>query len=120
MPTSHNIASLLWEVALESARQAFAPEKVSRLCCVFTCETLDDALAFREQFRNDAAILIVEPVLPDTNFHRGSFILKPPMGSAPAYVDYMSEVAVRYWTEEPASCIEVLVSGSVRIVDHIR
>jgi hypothetical protein len=48
--------NLMWELALETARLLSAPNSPSRLDCVFTCETLADAQAFRDQFRKGDAV----------------------------------------------------------------
>jgi hypothetical protein len=47
-------------VAIETARQLSAPDSPSRLECVFTCETIADAIAFRDRFRKDSAVYEVE------------------------------------------------------------
>jgi hypothetical protein len=51
---------LMWEIALETARFLSAPDSPSRFECVFTCETMADAIAFRDRFKKGSAVYEVE------------------------------------------------------------
>lgn len=117
---SPQLGAVMWEMAMETARLALAPEAVSRLDCLFTWETLDLARAFRDRFRRGSAIYEVEP-LSDARVYRGDFGLISNNVPSGAFVDFMPPIAVRYWTEPPGEQVEVLVGGPVNVcgvVDH--
>ena len=105
-----NLGALMWEVALETARQAVAPEAVSRLDCLFACEALDHARAFRDQFRPASVVYEIEP-WPDAKLFRGNYDFISANVSDGSFVDVMPPVAIRYWTELPGGQVEVLIGG---------
>ena len=117
MPTPEGIASIMWEVALESARVATDPLKPSRLNCVFAFETLACARRFKAKHRTDGSILKIG-VANGIGCHRGDFDIIS-AGTSAAYVDYMSDGANRYWTAEPTGFVEVLIGGPVRVIEIV-
>jgi hypothetical protein len=58
-----NAMVLIWETALETARQLLAPSAPSRSKCVFATATLSDARAFRDRFHPGAHIYEVRIVV---------------------------------------------------------
>lgn len=108
----------MWEVALETARRQVAAIAPSRFSCVFVCESEAFATAFRDQYRPGAHLLLVEPTSTDQTIHRGDFmLLSGNIPGQPAYVDYMVERGVEYWTGNPApGMAEILFDGPVRVV----
>jgi hypothetical protein len=109
---------LAWETALELARQTTRPEAVSRLDCVFACETLEDATAFRDRFRQGAAIYEVEPLNEGTPTYRADYDLITATGDA-AFLDIWVERSRAYWQQEPAGLVEVLIGGVVRVMRQV-
>lgn len=106
---------LLWEIALETARRAVAPEAPSRLACVFVYEELDQARVFRDRYRAGGHILIVEPHDLNAKRWRADPDHLTGSGGTP-FVDYMPEAAFRYWTEPASNHVEMLLAGPVRVV----
>ncbi|EXX77089.1 hypothetical protein RirG_027000 [Rhizophagus irregularis DAOM 197198w] len=119
MPSSTDINTLLWEVALESARKAAAPTRPSRLDCVFACESIQEALIFRRRFRPDGKLLRVQLLEAVSPCHRGDFSLISDSIASGPYTDYMSLAAARYWTTEPSNMVEVLVGGAVSVLSEV-
>jgi hypothetical protein len=103
------------EAVLEFARLAIARTKVSRLSCVFACETFESATQFRQAHQAGNIIYEVEPIGDLTGTHRANFDLTnlPQQGS---YFDGVHEAARLYWTEEDPSNVEVLLPCSVKVV----
>ncbi|MCK0208355.1 hypothetical protein MWN33_09960 [Starkeya koreensis] len=114
MPAPDFIANLLWELALEAARAAGAPNKPSRLASVYAWETLEAARLFRERRGPEAAILAVE-FGSDAPLHRGDFDLISSGNPTTAYVDYMSETAARYWLDPPVGIVVTLPPTSIQL-----
>jgi hypothetical protein len=107
--------NLLWEIALETARQLLAPEAPSRLHCVFTTLTVPDAIAFRERFRPGSHIY--EVLCPDEiPRHSGNYsaITDPP--DETHVLDFMPDFAINYWREASEGITEVLIGGPVTVV----
>jgi hypothetical protein len=114
-PYPSHLISYLWEVALESARVSAAPEKPSRLSCVFASESLDWAREFKTRYRDSgSSILLVEPVA-DVAMHRGDFELLRPCGGP--FVDVMASRARSYWLDEPVGLPEILVPCGLRVLE---
>lgn len=113
---AENAPILMWEVALEAARQAARPLAPSRLDCVFTFEKKLDAVWFRDTSRSGYAVVGCVPNEPWVS-HRGDFGLL--VGSQMAYVDHMAAVANRYWICEPTIRAEVLVARSIRVTEIV-
>lgn len=113
--TSDSIAHILmWEVALETARQAAYGSLPSRLDCVFTFEEKVDAVWFRDTFRSGNLIVGCEPAEPCACY-RGDFGLL--IGSEAPLVDHMADVANRYWATKPSIRTEVLIAGAIRVTE---
>jgi hypothetical protein len=106
-----------WEIALETARLAYAPAKPSRLGCVFLCEGLDGARRFRDTFRQGAAIYAARPVIDTPSLHRGSFDLL--VGGHEPFVDLFPARAAAYWRNEPSGIIEVLCGSAVELTERM-
>lgn len=106
-----------WEIALETARRAYAEKKPSRLDCVFICEDLEGARRFRDGFRKGAAIYAARPVMEAPPLHRGSFDLL--VGGDEPFVDLFPARAAAYWTNEPSGIIEVLCGSAVELIERM-
>jgi hypothetical protein len=106
-----------WEIALETARRAYAPEKPSRLVCLFLCEELEGARGFRNAFRQRVAIYIARPVTETPSLHRGSFELL--VGGDEPFVDLFPARAIAYWRNEPSGIIEVLCGSAVVLTERV-
>jgi len=117
-PVPGSWETVMWEVALETARRQVAPVAPSRFNCVFVCESEAFAIAFRDQYRPTAHLVQVEPTDGDQTIHRGDFmLLSGNIPGQPAYVDYMTERGIAYWTSNPAPGMgEILFDGPVRVV----
>ena len=110
--------NLLWELALETARQLLAPDAPSRLHCVFTTLTVPDAVAFRDRFRRGSQIY--EVLCPDEiPRHSGNYsaITDPP--DETHILDFMPDYAIDYWREPPEGITEVLIGGPVTVVQLV-
>lgn len=114
MPTPGDIASVMWEIALETARQAIDPGKPSRFDCVFAAETVDAATSFRDSFRPTGSIVTVEFPLT-MKVHRGDMAVMDTQQTA-AYATYMAPAAIRYWRDKPTGFVELLIGGPVTVV----
>jgi hypothetical protein len=110
--------NLMWELALETARLLSAPNSPSRLDCVFTCETLADAQAFRDQFRKGDAVYEVQ-YDDGTPTHPGNFQAITYSNSTAPFVDHKSSLAISYWRDPPTGIKEVLVGGPVTVVRQL-
>lgn len=110
-----DLGALMWEMALETARLALAPGAVSRLDCLFACETEDMARAFRDRFRAGSAIYAVEP-WADAKMYRGDYGLISNNVPGGPYLDFMPPIAVSYWTKPPGEEVEVLVGGPADVI----
>lgn len=108
------LGNVMWEMALETARQALAPDAVSRLDCLFAWETAEMARSFRDRFRLGSLIYEVEPLL-DAKTHRGDFDLISSNVPGGPFVDFMPPLALQYWTLPPKERVEVLVGGPVTV-----
>ncbi len=108
------LGALMWEMALETARQALAPEAVSRLDCLFACETVEMARTFRDGFRAGSQVYEVDP-WPDAKLYRGDYGLISTNVPGGPYADFMPPIALRYWTQPPGDHVEVLVGGPVTV-----
>lgn len=103
------------EVILELSRQIHAPNKASRLKSVFVCETLADAIAFRDKHQRLQHIYEVVPVREDAPMHVGNYELV--IASFPArYFEAMFDFAKDYWSGLPVGSHEVLFECAVCIV----
>lgn len=116
MPNGADIASVMWEIALEAARIAAFPALPSRFDCVFVWETQDHSVRFRDRFRPGRPIFIVRPFGDAEHLkHRGDFGILDAAYQAP-YADYMAEGSKRYWSAEPSDMVEVILSAPVRVI----
>lgn len=101
------------EVIFEYARQALAPTKASRLNCVFVCDTLLEAISFRNSFQPTNVIYEVEPLGDTSDNHVGDFT----MANLPQAGQYFGvyDLARQYWLG-PVNSPERLLSCPVRVV----
>lgn len=113
MPTPEDIASVLWEIAFETARKGAAPRKPSRLDSLFAWESQDAATSFLRRSRAGGRMLRIE-VPDDAPIHRGDFDLYSHQMQG-SYVDYMSDIAVQYWLEEPRGAVELVIAAPVTV-----
>ncbi|MNE49612.1 hypothetical protein D3C80_1441430 [compost metagenome] len=110
-----HIEIILWEVALETARVALAPQRPSRLNFVFVFETVEMASDFQSQYRPDARIFELAPT-GDASTYRGDFALIAKGPRDRPYADYMAEESKKYWTVPTAEEPEILYGGALRVV----
>lgn len=111
--------NLAWEAVLEAARRASAPDAPSRLSCVFTCETLAAAEAFRNAFRSGATMYEVEKVDSASPTYVADYDSITGANDRPI-VDFWVECALKYWTAKPTGIAEVLVGGEVKIIRPVQ
>jgi hypothetical protein len=109
-------AIIVWEVALEAARRT-AGATPSRLDCVFCCEDMMSAKAFRDRFAQDAQVYEVE-VDDETKTHSGNYDALTDMIDGPT-IETIQAAALSYWQEEPVGIKEILVGGIVKVVAKI-
>lgn len=113
-----HVEIILWEVALETARLALAPQRPSRLNCVFVFETVDMAFAFQRQYRPDAHVFELEPT-GEASIYCGDFALIAKADRNRPYADYMAEESKAYWTAPSADEPEILYGGALRVVRQV-
>jgi hypothetical protein len=113
----NNAKIMGWEVALEVARQLTAPDAPSRLNCVFCTEDIASAKSFRDRFRKGDSIYQVE-VEDTVNTHAGNYEALTEVPQGPS-VDTNVATAKSYWTDAPTGIREILVGGSVKVIDKI-
>jgi hypothetical protein len=106
---------LMWEIALETARLLSAPSSPSRLDCVFACETMDDAIAFRDRFSSGSVVYEVE-CDDSTPTHLGNFEAITYTSSTAPLVDHKSSLAISYWRDQPTGIKEILIGGPVTVL----
>jgi hypothetical protein len=114
-----NAMVLIWETALETARQLLAPGAPSRSGCVFAMATLGDARAFRDRFR--PGVHIYEVTCSDEMpTHRGDYdaITDPPRDGTHV-LDFMPDFAINYWRSIPRGVVEVLIGGPTTVVRRV-
>jgi uncharacterized protein DUF2441 len=109
---------LAWESSLETARRVLVPNAPSRFDCVFTCQAMQGAVAFRRRFRPQANIYEVETVSTTSPTFTGDYDLITDTGHAP-FVDTWVEKAILYWTSKPQGIAEVLIKGEVRVLGRV-
>lgn len=114
------------ETLLENARLKFAPDKPSRLNCIFACPSAEGLRSFCQNNGRIRDIAYqVEPIDLGASIHAGDYnlatlpILLP--GAQQQYF-YMKELPQRfkdYWQGVPTETVEILIGGPVRIVDRL-
>lgn len=118
MPTPENLASVLWEVALEAARISIDPLLPSRLNCVFATESLEFAQHFRDKYRAGGIIFETELVGSPAVF-LGDFALLSESAPSTPYANYISSRSKQYWTTAPSREPELVVAGSLRVISAL-
>lgn len=108
--------NMVWEVALKAARRACGAIP-SRLDCVFCCEDVASARAFRNRFAQGSQIYEVE-VDEATVTHAGNYDALTGMADGPT-VEIIQASAGSYWQDDPKGIKEILVGGAVKIVASI-
>ena len=108
------------ETVLERERLAVAPHKPSRLSAVFACPTEAELTAFMTSAgRLRDVPYEVAPICEDVPLHFGDHGL-PLLEQGRPYFDAFAERARVYWlAEAPATNIEVLIGGPVRIIKRL-
>ncbi|RWL42254.1 MAG: hypothetical protein EOR60_26120 [Mesorhizobium sp.] len=115
-----SLTTFMWDMSLETARMAVNPKLPSRLKSLFLWESKEDAIWFKENYRKQGAIYLVEPAGELAEFHRGSFSAITPGGrSGDPYIKFIPPVAAKYWTDEPSGRVEVLYPGQVSVVEKL-
>lgn len=104
--------NLMWEIALESARLRLAPDKPSRLHCVFACPTFEGAAAFRNMHRKGCAIYEVSPQA-GSPIHAGDFDLLN-CGGEPLITAMLANSGI-YWSDRPPTSPEMVIGGIVKV-----
>jgi hypothetical protein len=103
------------EVTFELARLAYAPNKPSRLECIFAVLSLSEAITFRNTYQKTNLIYEVVPVVDQFKTHLGDYVLavKPhPI----RYFQNMLDMARDYWMVSPQANVEILFDCPVRVV----
>lgn len=112
---------LVREAAYEFGRQALTPDAPSRLHCIFSCPTLDEAKDFhRERWggrRGLELLYEVEPIDSGCPVHVTSWT-RYDLLSEPDLQSLQSSIR-SYWLDEPNTQREVLLGGPVRILRSI-
>ena len=110
-----NAIIMMWEVALEAARQACAPNSPSRADCVFATETLADAVSFRDRFKVGSAVYEIS-CRDGTPTHIGNYeAITDPPPTIP-YFDLMPVRAYSYWRDQPTGITEILIGGPATVI----
>ncbi|SDS19082.1 hypothetical protein [Bradyrhizobium canariense] len=105
---------LTWEATLEATRLLANTAAPSRLNCVFACGQMEDAVTFRDGYRQGAAIYEIEA--PDgTPVHVGDFSLIS-VGRPGTMIDVWVVGSASYWRDPPAGLKEVLIGGPVTVI----
>lgn len=116
-PDVGDLNFILWEVALETARLASAPNAPSRTKCLFAFEAIEPAMRFVEKYRKHGSIYGIEYDAETARTHRADFNAISTLTRAEPYVDYMSRCAQSYWTPSAdCSFAEILIGGPITIV----
>jgi hypothetical protein len=105
---------LAWESVLETARKAINGVLPSRLDCVFACETMADATAFRDRFRREYSVYQVRAARRQA-MYRGDYDLISNSIRGRPFIDTYVEGAIAYWQNAPVGLIECLIVGPVKI-----
>jgi uncharacterized protein DUF2441 len=103
------------ESLLEFARQLYAPQKPSRLQCVFALPNLASAISFRNQHQRLSLIYEVVALADDPVTHIGDYelVIRPYRGR---YFQTMLDLARDYWTTPSPNNPEVLLPCPVQII----
>ena len=109
---------ILWEVAMETARLALAPQQPSRLNCLFVFEAIEMAAEFQSQYRPDACSFELAPT-GHADSYRGDFALIAKADRSRPYADYMAEESKKYWTSQAGKEPEILYGGALRVVRQV-
>ena len=114
-PNDNSIPWTYREAVFEYARMVHAPEKISRLNCLFALQTMSDAIKFRETEQITNIIYEIEPIGDTNNFHIADYKLLnfPKVGQ---YFDSVFDAARLYWLGENIQHAEVLLPCAARIV----
>jgi hypothetical protein len=103
------------ESILELSRQLYAPSAPSRLNCVFTVLTIQEAIRFRNTHQRTNLIYEVIPVSESPPTHIGDYELAITRFNGP-YFQRMFDFAREYWTVPPLANQEALFGCPVQIV----
>jgi len=107
------------EMVFEEVRRAGFPDMVSRLSCVFCCDTEDGLRQFlRETGRVSDEMYEVETVDAEPTIFRADWNIVQGVQGERVW-DQVEEMARRYWSTVPADHIEVLSAGPVQVIRHI-
>jgi hypothetical protein len=115
--TIGDAAVMVWEVALEAARRATGSDAPSRLDCVFCCEDIASAKAFRDRFASGSHIFEVE-VDDSIATHVGNYEALTDMVDGPT-IDTIQASSLSYWKDEPKGIREIVVGGSVKVLAKV-
>jgi hypothetical protein len=106
--------SYLIEVALEQARQIIAPEKPTRLACIFAFDQIANAQGFRDQYRQGrGSIYQIEPFDKAPNIHRGDMAALSKFIYGESQIDFYCRIGRQYWQAVQAEIPELLIGGPV-------
>lgn len=110
-------SKIIFEVAYEAMRLSVNPQAPSRLDCIFCCPTHESAQSYRDA--NAVGNLIYRVAIVDARsaLHLTSWSLWG-LGLGASY--QQSQDRIRdYWISQPTENLEVLVGGSVRVVERM-
>lgn len=106
------------EIALEFARQTYAPSKPSRLNCLFVIEDEEGARVYRDAHQPAGLIYKVEPVEAFGPVHIGNYTF-PVQTHLGRYVPQTFARFRSYWVDEASENREVLISCAARILGRV-
>jgi hypothetical protein len=114
-PHNNHIALPYREAVFEYARMTHAPEKISRLSCLFVCPTLESAIQFRNAHQQSNIVYEVEPTGDTARMHTADSSLAnfPQQGQ---YFEWIFDAARRYWLALDIQNPEILMPCPVRVV----
>lgn len=109
-----DLVNILWEGALEVARQVYAPNAPSRMNIVFLFTARADAEAFQGRIGEEARVYEVRPVNDDAPHHLADM---DRLHDVPDHlIDHVHDRCRDYWTQPPVGTQELLWGGTVAVI----
>jgi Protein of unknown function (DUF2441) len=105
------------EMVLEALRLSIAPEKPSRLNCLFVLPNLEEARKYKKRHCPTNLIYSVEPIEPSYIAHLGDYeaVIQAHTGR---YFDAALDRFRQYWLSSSPTFPEVLLSCSARVISR--
>lgn len=110
---------VLREIILEQGRLIHAPDKPSRLSCIFVLPTLELAKKYREEKLNDGFLYQVKITNPEAKYHLTSYERIAPTTEQheASFFNAWIETAKDYWSNNHNDgCPEILVESDLEIL----